>query len=105
MGTDNTLALLRDRHQARQAVTTPVATLADLLVEAAATLPQPFVVEDLVVTAWKLCPERFGLKGYADRYPDSQVVMAALSAPGGVVRGRKRRMVKVGRKCYSLLKE
>jgi len=27
--------------------------------------------EDIVVEAWKLFPQEFGLRGYADKYPDS----------------------------------
>ena len=27
--------------------------------------------EDVVVTAWRLFPQEFGLRGYVDKYPDS----------------------------------
>ncbi len=38
-----------------------------LLIRAAATLPvRPISVEELTVTAWRMRPDRFGLKGYPE---------------------------------------
>lgn len=37
--------------------------------------------EDLVVTAWKLFPQEFGLRGYVDRFPDSSDLHKPLYGP------------------------
>jgi hypothetical protein len=44
-------------------------TLHDLALLAAATLPDEFHVNDLVVACWHAHPQRFGLEGYA--HPNS----------------------------------
>ena len=36
----------------------------------------PFSAEALIVTSWQKFPKTFGLKGYADQYPDSNKVLA-----------------------------
>lgn len=45
--------------------------------------------EDVVVKAWQLFPEEFGLRGYTDRYPDASDLHKPLYGPlkeGGFVR-------------------
>lgn len=37
--------------------------------------------EDIVVTAWKMWPEEFGLRGYVDQYPDSSDLHKPLYGP------------------------
>jgi len=37
--------------------------------------------EDIVVQAWKLFPQEFGLRGYADKYPDSSDLHKPLYGP------------------------
>jgi hypothetical protein len=37
--------------------------------------------EDIVVEAWKLFPQEFGLRGYADKYPDSSDLHKPLYGP------------------------
>ena len=58
---------------------------ANLLLEAAQTLPQPFSWEDLVVRAWEKHSEAFGLKGYRALYPDSNRVSATLYGALGLL--------------------
>jgi hypothetical protein len=43
---------------------------------AAASLPQPFIVWDLVVEAWRLWPERFGIPGH--EHPNATRVLIVL---------------------------
>lgn len=84
-------------------------TVAEKLVVAAADLQQrgtsPFSAEDLVVRAWRLFPDTFGLAGYADEhgdlmYPDSNRVFSEIMGTKPV---RKRGLLeKVGRKQYRL---
>ena len=37
-----------------------------------------FSAEDLVVRAWDLFPDQFGLQGYASKYPDSNRVLTKI---------------------------
>jgi hypothetical protein len=39
-----------------------------------------FSVEDLIVRSWKMFPESFSLRGFERLYPDSNRVLAKLSA-------------------------
>lgn len=45
----------------------------------------PHDVSVLVVRAWKMFPERFGLRGYADTYPDANRVQSKLAGADGLV--------------------
>jgi hypothetical protein len=50
--------------------------------------------EDIVVRAWKLFPEEFGLRGYADIYPDSSDLHKPLYGPlkrDGLVRSQSKK--------------
>ena len=59
-----------------------------------------FTAEDLVVEAWSLYPDTFGLAGYSDRYPDSNRVLTNIMGTKGM-RG-KGWLRKVGEKQYRL---
>ena len=43
-----------------------------------------FTAEDLVVAAWRLYPDTFGLSGYADQYPDSNRVLTNIMGTKGM---------------------
>lgn len=61
-------------------------TLKKVLV-AAATLDnekQTFTAEDIIVRAWKDFPESFGLRGYQEKHPDSNRVLAKLMGSLGL---------------------
>lgn len=59
-----------------------------------------FTAEDLIVEAWHLYPDTFGLSGYADKYPDSNRVLTSIMGTKGM-RG-KGWLRKVGEKQYRL---
>lgn len=60
----------------------------------------PFTAEALIVAAWKKFPKTFGLKGYAEQYPDSNKILSALMGERGLA--RRGWLAKVGQKLYSL---
>ncbi len=59
-----------------------------------------FTAEDLIVQAWKLYPDTFGLSGYGNLYPDSNRVLTKIMGTEGM-RG-KGWLRKVGEKLYRL---
>jgi hypothetical protein len=59
-----------------------------------------FTAEDLVVAAWKLFPDTFGLSGYSNQFPDSNRVLTNIMGTKGM-RG-KGWLRKVGEKQYQL---
>lgn len=59
-----------------------------------------FSAEDLVVEAWKMFPDSFGLAGYADKYPDSNRILTNIMGTKGM-RG-KGWLRKVGEKRYQV---
>jgi hypothetical protein len=60
------------------------ASHAEAVLHAARTLPRgPFTKEDLVVAAWKLFPNRFGLRGF-EQYPCSNSVTCYLYGSKGL---------------------
>lgn len=59
-----------------------------------------FSAEDLVVEAWELYPDTFGLSGFTDRYPDSNRVFTQIMGTKGM-RG-KGWLRKTGEKQYTL---
>lgn len=76
-------------------------TIEQALIGAARTFyGASFTAEELVVRAFELDPQRFGLDGYKVLYPDSQKIMVALSGSKGLV-GRGH-FVKLGPKLYKL---
>lgn len=78
-------------------------TVPDKLLVAALKLREQaktFSAEDLVVKAWELFPDTFGLAGYGDRFPDSNRVLTKIMGTQGM-RG-KGWLRKIGEKQYRL---
>lgn len=73
-----------------------------LLIAAAEVRPpgETFTAEDLVVKAWELFPDEFGLAGYSEHFPDSNRVLTNIMGSKGM-RG-KGWLRKVGKKRYRL---
>src|SRR5215510_9705054 len=63
----------------------------------------PFTAEALVVSAWKKYPVTFGLKNFAEQYPDSNKVLASIMGERGLA--RRGWLSKVGQKLYALTRE
>src|SRR5205807_468685 len=63
----------------------------------------PFSAESLIVAAWQQSPRTFGLKGYADQYPDSNKVLSSIMGEKGLA--RRGWLVKMGQKLYALTRE
>jgi hypothetical protein len=63
----------------------------------------PFSAEALIVSAWQQYPRTFGLKGYAEQYPDANKVLASIMGEKGLA--RKGWLVKMGQKLYALTRE
>jgi hypothetical protein len=63
----------------------------------------PFSAEALIVAAWQKYPKTFGLKGYADLYPDSNKVLSSIMGVRGLA-GRGW-LAKMGQKLYVLSRE
>jgi DNA-binding PadR family transcriptional regulator len=62
-----------------------------------------FSAEALVVASWQKYPRTFGLKGFADQYPDNNKVLTSIMGEKGLV--RKEWLAKMGQKLYSLTRE
>src|ERR1700722_6971184 len=56
----------------------------------------PFSAEALIVGAWQQFPKAFGLKGYADQYPDSNKILSSIMGEKGLA--RRGWLVKMGKK-------
>lgn len=63
----------------------------------------PFTAEDLIVVSWKNDHQTFGLKGYIEKYPDSNKVLASIMGERGLA--RRGWLVKMGKKLYALTRE
>src|SRR5580704_4188589 len=63
----------------------------------------PFSAEALIVSAWQNYPQTFGLKGYAEQYPDSNKVLASIMGEKGLA--RRGWLIKMGQKLYALTRE
>jgi hypothetical protein len=63
----------------------------------------PFSAEALIVASWQKFPKTFGLKGYADLYPDSNKILSSIMGEKGLA--RRGWLVKMGQKLYSLSRE
>src|SRR5262249_7635318 len=63
----------------------------------------PFSAEALIVVSWQRFPKTFGLKGYADLYPDSNKVLSSIMGVKGLA--NRGWLVKMGQKLYSLTRE
>ncbi|MCE2804429.1 MAG: hypothetical protein LW700_04360 [Gemmataceae bacterium] len=60
----------------------------------------PFSAEALIVASWKRYPKTFGLKGFAEHYPDSNKILASIMGEKGLA--KKGWLNKVGQKMYVL---
>src|SRR6187399_585598 len=63
----------------------------------------PFSAEALIVVSWQKFPKTFGLKGYADQYPDSNKILSSIMGEKGLA--RRGWLVKMGQKMYALTRE
>jgi hypothetical protein len=63
----------------------------------------PFTAEALIVAVWQKFPNTFGLRGFADQYPDSNKVLSSLMGEKGLA--RRGWLVKTGQKMYALTRE
>src|ERR1700704_3871166 len=63
----------------------------------------PFSAEALIVAAWQKFPRTFGLKGYADQYPDSNKVLTSIMGEKGLA--KRGWLAKMGQKLYTLTRE
>src|ERR1700722_10611591 len=63
----------------------------------------PFSAEALIVGAWQKYPVTFGLKGYAEQYPDSNKVLASIMGEKGLA--KRGWLEKMGQKLYTLTKD
>ncbi len=63
----------------------------------------PFSAEALIVASWQQFPKTFGLKGYADQYPDSNKVLSSIMGVKGLA--RRGWLIKMGQKLYALTRE
>jgi hypothetical protein len=63
----------------------------------------PFSAEALIVAAWQQFPKTFGLKGYADQYPDSNKVLSSIMGVKGLA--RRGWLIKMGQKLYALTRD
>lgn len=63
----------------------------------------PFTAEALIVAAWEKFPNTFGLKGFAEKYPDSNKILSSLMGEKGLA--RRGWLVKMGSKLYAITRE
>lgn len=63
----------------------------------------PFSAEALIVASWQKFSKTFGLKGYADQYPDSNKILSSIMGEKGLA--RRGWLVKMGQKMYALTRE
>jgi hypothetical protein len=83
------------------------ATVPEKILLAAYQLEQegqsPFSAEALIVASWQKFPRTFGLKGYADQYPDSNKVLSSIMGVKGLA--RRGWLAKMGQKLYTLSRD
>lgn len=63
----------------------------------------PFSAEALIVTSWQKFPKTFGLKGFAELYPDSNKILSSIMGEKGLA--KRGWLVKMGQKLYALTRE
>src|ERR1051326_4199568 len=63
----------------------------------------PFTAEMLIVASWQRFPTTFGLKGFADKYPDSNKILSSIMGEKGLA--RRGWVVKMGQKLYAMPRE
>lgn len=82
-------------------------TLSEMILLAAHKLEEqgqtPFSAEELIVASWRQFPRAFGLKGFAEQYPDSNRVLSAIMGEKGLA--RRGWLAKMGQKLYALSKD
>src|SRR5580692_4285000 len=82
-------------------------TVPEKILIAASELEQhgqsPFSAEALIVASWQKFPRTFGLKGYADQYPDSNKVLTSIMGEKGLA--KRGWLVKMGQKLYALTRD
>jgi hypothetical protein len=62
-----------------------------------------FTAESLIVASWRKYPQTFGLKGFAEQFPDSNKILASIMGEKGLA--KKGWLNKVGQKLYELTKD
>jgi hypothetical protein len=63
----------------------------------------PFTAEMLIVASWQKFPGTFGLKGFTEKYPDSNKILSSIMGEKGLA--RRGWLVKMGQKLYALTRE
>ena len=63
----------------------------------------PFSAEALIVASWEKFPNTFGLKGFAEQYPDSNKILSSIMGEKGLA--RRGWLIKTGQKQYALTRE
>jgi hypothetical protein len=63
----------------------------------------PFSAEALIVASWQKFPRTFGLKGFAEQYPDSNKILSSIMGEKGLV--RRGWLVKMGQKMYGISRD
>lgn len=63
----------------------------------------PFSAEMLIVASWQKFPSTFGLKGFAEKYPDSNKILSSIMGEKGLA--RRGWLVKMGQKLYAMTRE
>jgi hypothetical protein len=63
----------------------------------------PFSAEALIVASWQEYPRTFGLRGYEEKFPDSNRVLSCIMGEKGLA--RRGWLAKMGQKLYSLTRD
>jgi hypothetical protein len=63
----------------------------------------PFTAEMLIVASWQRFSSTFGLKGFTEKYPDSNKILSSIMGEKGLA--RRGWLVKMGQKLYALTRE
>jgi hypothetical protein len=63
----------------------------------------PFTAEALIVASWQRFPNTFGLKGFSEKYPDSNKILSSIMGEKGLA--RRGWLVKMGQKLYAMTRE
>ena len=63
----------------------------------------PFTAEALIVASWERFPSTFGLKGFTEKYPDSNKILSSIMGEKGLA--RRGWLVKMGQKLYAMTRE
>src|SRR5436190_18470149 len=63
----------------------------------------PFTAEMLIVASWQRFPSTFGLKGFTEKYPDSNKILSSIMGEKGLA--RRGWLVKMGQKLYAMTRE